>query len=377
MGQPLRMLVVEDSESDTLLLLRQLRMDGFDITHQRVDSAADLETALEKQDWDIVISDYVMPGFGGLAVLQLLRDRKLDIPCIIVSGKISDETAVAAMKAGARDYVMKDNVRRLSQVIHRELDEAETRSSRKRAEDTLKVREEELALTRQMDAIKDEFIGMVSHEIKTPLTILIGSLYTARASGLSAAESQELYDNAVGAAESLNNIVDNLLELSRSQARRLKLEKEASSLKETAESVIQKLQNKSSIHRIVADIPANIPAVPVDRLRAERILYNLVDNAIKYSPRGGRVTISARLQNNRVVVRVSDEGVGIPVEDRSRLFQSFERLETDASRTIEGIGLGLKVCSVLVQAHEGKIWVESEPGQGSTFCFTLPLKQPA
>jgi len=117
--------------------------------------------------------------------------------------------------------------------------------------------------------------------------------------------------------------------------------------------------------------------IDVDPLRAERVLYNLIDNAIKYSPDGGEVKISARQEKENLVVCVSDQGLGISKDDQLRLFQKFQRLDVMVKKNIQGIGLGLNVCRILVEAHGGQIWVESRKGKGSTFCFTIPLGKQA
>jgi signal transduction histidine kinase len=113
--------------------------------------------------------------------------------------------------------------------------------------------------------------------------------------------------------------------------------------------------------------------VEVDPLRAERVLYNLIDNAIKYSPNGGEVKVSARQEKEHLLVSVSDNGLGISQNDQQRLFQKFQRLDVVIKKSIQGIGLGLNVCRILVEAHGGEIWVESRKGKGSTFFFTIPL----
>jgi PAS domain S-box-containing protein len=129
----IRILIVEDSRTDAVLLIHHLDKQGYEVTSERVENAVSFNEALDAKEWDIIISDYVLPSFSGLDALKILRDRKIDIPCIITSGRIDDETAVAAMKAGARDYVMKDNLKRLGPVVERELEEAKVR--KKAAED--------------------------------------------------------------------------------------------------------------------------------------------------------------------------------------------------------------------------------------------------
>jgi two-component system, NarL family, sensor histidine kinase UhpB len=142
MDVPLRVLLVEDSEDDALLLLRELRRGGYEPLCERVDTAGDMEAALDERGWDLVIADHSMPEFSSSAALELLRRKGfVDLPFIIVSGRIGEDAAVAAMKAGAHDYIMKDNLARLNTAIERELREAESRKERRRAEEDLKVSE--------------------------------------------------------------------------------------------------------------------------------------------------------------------------------------------------------------------------------------------
>src|SRR5215210_9205714 len=136
MSAPLRVLLVEDSEDDALLLARSLRRGGYDPFWERVDTAATMEAALDGRGWDLVISDHSMPAFNSLAALALLRRKGfVDLPFIIVSGQIGEDAAVAAMKAGAHDYLMKDNLARLTSAIERELRDANVRRERRRAEE--------------------------------------------------------------------------------------------------------------------------------------------------------------------------------------------------------------------------------------------------
>jgi PAS domain S-box-containing protein len=137
MGGPLRVLIVEDLEDDALLLQRVLRQAGYDLRSERVDTAAAMNAALDRQAWDFVIADYTLPEFDGLAALALVKERGLDLPFIIVSGSIAEDIAVAAMKAGAHDFIMKSNLARLVPAVERELREAEVRRARKRAEESL------------------------------------------------------------------------------------------------------------------------------------------------------------------------------------------------------------------------------------------------
>jgi PAS domain S-box-containing protein len=226
---------------------------------------------------------------------------------------------------------------------------------------------------KKVEQLKDEFIGMVSHELKTPLTVIIGSLAVAKTSGIPAGQINELIQDAANYADDLVVIVDNLLELSRFQSKRLSIITEMTDLGDIAAIVAGKLGGRSAKHRIIVDIPRNQSLIPVDKVRIERVLYNLVENAIKYSPGGGEVRIFSIVRDGELVVGISDQGIGIAREDLPRLFQKFERIEAYEKHTIPGLGLGLRVCRILVEAHGGKIWVESDPKKGSTFYFSVPL----
>jgi hypothetical protein len=230
---------------------------------------------------------------------------------------------------------------------------------------------------KKLDQLKDEFIGLVSHELRTPLTVIMGSLNTILSEGprLSSGETHQLLQDAVSETEVLSHLLGNLLELSRAQADRLLLYTEAVSIQKVVAETVNKLKRQSSTHRFVIDIPKELPLIHADPLRLERILYNLLENAVKYSPHGGEIRISARLEKEHAVIGISDQGIGISLDDQAKLFGPFQRLERAGLALVKGAGLGLLVCRRLVEAHGGRIWVESEPGRGSTFFFTLPLVQ--
>ncbi len=141
---PLRVLIVEDSEADAVLVERELRRAGYSPECRRVDSADRMEAALNEGQWDVVLCDYQVPGFGALSSLAALRRRELDIPCIVVSGKMGEEVAVEVIEAGAHDFVMKGGLQRLGKAVKRELADAENRRERRKAEQALVASEAEL-----------------------------------------------------------------------------------------------------------------------------------------------------------------------------------------------------------------------------------------
>jgi len=162
MSLPLRLLLVEDSEDDAVLLLRELRRGNYELTFERVDVPAAMLAALNRERWDLVICDYCMPHFSAPAALELLKETGLDLPFIIVSGTIGEDTAVAAMKAGAHDYIIKGNLARLIPAVERELREAEIRLARKCAEEQLKASLKE----------KEVLLKEIHHRVKNNLQII-------------------------------------------------------------------------------------------------------------------------------------------------------------------------------------------------------------
>jgi PAS domain S-box-containing protein len=223
---------------------------------------------------------------------------------------------------------------------------------------------------KRAEQFKDEFIGLVSHELRTPMTVITGSLRTATSTGISPEDRKTLLQNAIEGADSLSTILENLLELSRYQAGRLQLHTEAVSIPAIAKSVIERLKPQAEDRTFVAEFPDNLTLVQADPMRVERILYNLLENAIKYSPDKSVIRVFARKEKKMVVTGVADKGIGISPEDQGRLFELFERL---GSTRQQGLGLGLVVCKRLVEAQGGQLRVESAPGKGSTFYFTLPV----
>jgi PAS domain S-box-containing protein len=226
---------------------------------------------------------------------------------------------------------------------------------------------------KKTEQMKDEFISLVSHELRTPMTIINGSLRTAETKGISEEDKEILIQNAIEGAGALSAILENLLELSRYQTGRLQIHPEPVSITDIAKDVVDGLKNRSEEHEFQLFFPGGLPPVEADRLRVERILYNLVENAIKYSPGNSPIKISLWQENEEIITSVADEGIGMTAEEQRLIFEPFERLEKSAKS--QGLGLGLVVCKRLVEAQGGRIWVESAAGRGSTFYFSLPLSK--
>ena len=213
MSKPLRLLIVEDSEDDALFLLHELRKGGYTVTSERVDTAPAMSAALEKQAWDVVIADYVMPYFSAPDALILLKGKGIDLPFIVVSGKIGEDIAVATMKAGAHDYIMKDNLKRLVPAVERELREAVERQERRRAEESIRRR---LKFEKTVSDISSRFVGIfdIDDAINASLTDMGRFSRSSRAYVFLIREDGTMMDNAhEWCAEGVSPQIDNRKQL--------------------------------------------------------------------------------------------------------------------------------------------------------------------
>jgi two-component system phosphate regulon sensor histidine kinase PhoR len=237
-----------------------------------------------------------------------------------------------------------------------------------------------LAIMRDISAQKEteqmqrDFVSIVSHELRAPLTAIRGFAKTlvVKDDELLPAIRREFLSTVNEQAERLARLVDDLLQVARIDAGRLRLEWTELPLEEALRELLSQFHSRWGSRRVVLDLPYDLPRVRVDRERLEEILINLIDNAIKYSPEAAPVRVWARTRGDEIEVGVEDEGIGIAPEDVAQLFQKFQRIVTPATRDIGGTGLGLYIVKGLVEAHGGTIRVESLPGVGSSFTFTVP-----
>ncbi|HVT08697.1 MAG TPA: hybrid sensor histidine kinase/response regulator [Polyangia bacterium] len=364
--KPLRVLHVEDEPTDSKLLDRELGRLGYDVTSRRVQTAEALRAALDDGAWDIVLSDYSMPSFDAVGALRVLKDSGRDVPFIVVSGSIGEETAIEILKKGAADFIIKTNLARLGPAVERELEDARTR--RERAEAFLALQEAVKA--------RDDFLSIASHELKTPLAALRLQLQTVlrRLDAIGVAPNLvEVRDKVAGADRSaarLSALVEKLLEITRLTSGKMDLRLERVNLGDVVRAAVDGLQQIAS--RAGSTITVTVDPIvwgTLDRERVRSVVDNLVENAVKYGAgRPVHVTVEDRGDEGRVTVR--DEGIGISDEDRQRIFERFERAVPE--KHFGGFGLGLWLTRKIVTAHGGTIQVESRSGSGSTFMVDLP-----
>lgn len=230
---------------------------------------------------------------------------------------------------------------------------------------------------RELDRMKNDFVSMVSHELRTPLTSIKGYLdllQTEQVGKLN--DTQREFLNIVKAnTDRMVQLINDLLDLSRIEAGRIELQPQALDLAHLIQTVVETMypQLRAKQQNVVLAIPPDLPPAWGDHDRVIQILTNLVSNAHKYTPPAGKITVAARANEAWVRVDVTDTGIGLSQKDIAQLFSKFFRVQNRAVQNVPGTGLGLAITRSLVELHGGQIWVESTPGQGSTFSFTLPL----
>ncbi|MFH1003661.1 MAG: ATP-binding protein [Chloroflexota bacterium] len=229
---------------------------------------------------------------------------------------------------------------------------------------------------RELDTLRTELLANVSHELRTPLAAIKGFASSLLQPDVSfdTETTHEFVTTIDKEADRLNRLIEELLVMSRLEAGTLEVTREPHRLAAVVESIEDRLHSLALKHRLRIQVPEDIPLVAIDDGRIGEVLSNLVENAAKYSPEGAPITVEARTNGGReVVVSVADQGEGIPPEYHQKIFERFCQLEGRGGQPRRGTGLGLSICHGIIAAHGGRIWVESQPGQGARFNFTLPL----
>jgi signal transduction histidine kinase len=379
-----RILVVDDEKEIRGFLSKALsRIAGFHV--ELAESGKEALQKLEKESFDLILTDLKMPGMDGLQLITEIANSKPETLTMMMTGHGTIDSALEAMKQGASDYLMKPlNLDELIVRIQKVLEEKQRFVRLKDFADQLERANQEL---RRLDGMKSEFVSVASHELRTPLAAIKNAVQLVlKGTAGKINENQEKFlFMAERNINRLTNILNDLLNLSKIESGRIELNFENIKLKGMIELMASTLRPHADAKSIQIDVEVSeqLPTVYGDPQKVEQILTNLIGNAIKFTPERGKILITAKLLSKdqqkgygeRVAVSVKDTGIGIPPEHLDAIFEKFHQVEGSLHRSVSGTGLGLAITKGLVEAHQGRIWVESEPGKGSTFTFTLPLSE--
>ena len=374
MSTPLRILYVEDSDDDAIFVGAHLRRAGYAPVIERVENAAAMTAALATGEWDIVLSDFSLLHFSAPDALKVLHDSPQDLPFIIISGAIQEEEAVAALRAGAHDFIVKNRLTRLVPAIAREMREAGVRRQQRQAEAALQARTEELAaMTQQLwQAAKLATLGELSaslaHELNNPLftvSLHIQAMLAKLPAGDSQRKALEVMD---GEVERMSRLVANLLQFSRRSSRQIAPLDVRDELTNTLELLRFHLRHR---HIQAATEFQPVPLVQADREQLRQVFLNLFTNAVDAMPQGGTLTVrtwTAETTPPQAWIEVADTGEGVPPEALGHIWEPFFTTKPEG----KGTGLGLPICRRIVEEHGGTIDLESQPGQWTRVRVGLP-----
>jgi signal transduction histidine kinase len=378
--RPLRLLLVEDSDDDAALVTHQLKRGGYQPACSRVETQAEFRAALSSGEWDIIISDYALPGYSGLMALADLHATGKDIPFILVSGTVGEAGAVTAMKAGAQDYVLKGDLTRLSVAVEREVRETAIRAEQTRMR-------EHLVISERM-ASAGMLAAGVAHEINNPLAIAMTNLeFVCETLARIASEPRESriplpewsgWSRIGSLDEPLRDSREALVRM-RDIVRDVKLFSRPQDQKTGAVDVLRVIDSSGRMAwneirhraRLVKDYQP-VPLVNANESRLGQVLLNLIVNAAQAMPEGhadrNELRVATRTKDDgRAVVEISDTGLGIQKEHLERIFDPFFTTKPVGV----GTGLGLAICHRIVSELGGLIEVESEVGKGTLFRLVL------
>ncbi len=360
MPTPVHLLIVEDSDQDTQNLVETLSHAGLRADYQRVETAEDFKKALLQNSWDVIVCDTQLRRFSEPAALEALKESKLDIPFIVISDTLDEQTMVETMKAGASNYISKKNLDQLTPTIYREITDSEHRHARQQVEWEL-----------------EKVIETLTHDLRIPLLAEQQVLESVTLGGFGAlsddlqAVMQELLQSNYFEQHMLNNILDSY----KYRQHKITLNKVHIDLNAFLEQfsgcVLVKPLVREKAVQIELDLDTALSRVDMDPHEIQRVMINLIKNAAEHSPYGGTVTISTQQYKTHVAVGVRDRGHGIEPSILPYIFKPFAGASHKKLRSVS-VGLGLYVSKKIIEAHQGKIGFKSTQDEGTCFYFELP-----
>jgi signal transduction histidine kinase len=376
MATPLRVLILEDRPADARLVMHELKQAGFECDWKLAEDESSFASHLDPPP-DVIVADYSLPQYDALRALRLMRARELDIPFLIVSGSIGEDTAVAAMREGAADYLLKDRLARLGEAVRLALEQQRLRNEKRQVEEALRQSEQSL---KEANRRKDEFLAMLAHELRNPLAPVRNGLQVLKFSTRMDGTVQQLVGMMERQVQHMVRLIDDLLDVSRITRGKITLHKEPVPLATVVARAVEASRPliDARHHTLQVSMPRETLTVSADSTRLAQVFTNLLNNAAKFSEEHGRIRLVVEREGNEAVIRVGDNGAGIRPDLLPQVFDLFVQGDQTLDRTQGGLGIGLTLVKSLVEMHDGTAQAASDgPGTGSEFIVRLPLHRAA
>ncbi|MBI5686677.1 MAG: hybrid sensor histidine kinase/response regulator [Verrucomicrobia bacterium] len=377
-----RILVVDDEQSIRLTLQEFLQEAGYHV--EVAEDAKAAQQLLKDGNFDVVVSDIVLPRISGVELLQAIRKESPRVLVIMMTGQPAVDTAAAAVRAGAFDYLFKPvpkeailrcvgNAAKFKAVEDERLRLAE---ANRRYQEDLERQHQQLrdnyARLRELETLRDNLTHMIIHDLRAPLSIALGYLDLVKDHAASKLGSDDMgyLDTILMNICRLNDMIGSLLDISRLETGNMPLNRRACDVTTLARSVMESFDSLVEGRRLVFDSPSPSVMASCDEEITRRVLGNLLQNSLKFTPKDGSIRVAVSRKDGMVRLEVSDTGPGIAPEYHGRIFEKFGYVAKPVHQY--STGLGLTFCKLAVEAQGGQIGIESEVGKGSTFWFTLP-----
>jgi signal transduction histidine kinase len=367
--QPTHVLLIEDNPGDADLIRLRLVEGNSDLDVTCADRLASGLASMGQKKPAVVLLDLNLPDSRGAETFRNMLLKAPGVPVVVLSGQDDEDLAIKAVHQGVQDYLVKGafDSKQLARAMRYAMERQALLTS--------------LDMSRQQQLqFKDQFLSHVSHELRTPLTS-IHQFVTILLDGLSgpvSPEQREHLDTVLRSVNQLRAMIGDLLEATRAETGKLRIESCCLAIGNVMQQAVAMLRATAHAKQVGLEVAVDrrIPLVYADPDRVLQILINLIDNAIKFTPADGSVMVRAFLVEADpafAYVSVADTGKGISPESRALIFERLFQDPNALDNSRKGLGLGLYIVQELVRLHGGRIWVESQPGHGSTFSFTLPL----
>jgi two-component system sensor histidine kinase/response regulator len=373
------LLVVDDNKANRDVLSRRLERQGHAVA--TAENGRQALEMLRAEAFDLVLLDIMMPEMDGYEVLQRLKTNETlrHIPVIMISALSEFDSVLRCIEMGAEDYLPKPfNPTLLRVRIGACLEKKRSRDRETLLFEQLQENHQRL---KELEKLRDDLTHMTIHDLRTPLLAMILGMGAYEEMGDLNQAQREMLGIALRSGETLVGMINDLLDISKMESGLLQLELQKITVKDLIEAALKQITTLANARNLTlkTELEPTLPPLFADEDKLVRTLVNLLSNAIKFTPAGGTVTIAARPDNGgpSLLFSVSDTGEGIRSEAFGRIFEKFGQVESRLGGRTMSTGLGLAFCKLAVEAHGGHIGVESAPGQGSTFRFTIPLAVPS